>query len=120
MSSAPLNFPAPLDPGFAPCALWGRGISEGMPASPLVIAVEGEDGRVSRYETLIRAQPQPDAAALRHVERLVKMLLWARGGWRVTIGGPPETANYVRSLYCENGERAFDAEMMRRIYLKTL
>jgi predicted NBD/HSP70 family sugar kinase len=113
MSDMHLKFPAPLDPGFAPCALWPRGGE-----APLVIAVEGEDGRVSRYETTIAAEP--DAVALRYAERLVKMLLWARGGWRVVIAGPAAVAEQVRALYRTGGERSFDAETMQRIYLKPL
>lgn len=118
MPAAPLQFPAPLDPGFAPCALAGREVPPGGALMPLVIALEGEDGRMSRFEAAIVAQP--DEAALRRAERLVKMLLWARGGWRVVIGGPPAVAERVRLLYREGGERGFDAEMMRRIYLKPL
>ena len=91
---------------------------EGQQDARLIIAVEGEDGRISRYETQIAAEP--DAAALRRAERLVKMLLWARGGWRVIISGPPAVAEYVKARYCAGGERAFDADMMRRIYLQPL
>ena len=113
-----LNFPAPLDPGFSPCIFAGKGGVEGQQDARLIIAVEGEDGRISRYETQIAAEP--DAAALRRAERLVKMLLWARGGWRVIISGPPAVAEYVKARYCAGGERAFDADMMRRIYLQPL
>jgi len=108
-----LKFPAPLDPGFAPCALCSRGGEV-----PLVIAVEGEDGRVSRFETTIAAEP--DAAALRQAERLVKMLLWARGGWRVVIAGPTAAAELVREHYRVGGVRSFDAETMQRIYQQPL
>src|SRR5690349_7692993 len=94
----PLQHPAPLDPDFAPCALWNRAVIGGARNPvPLVVAVEGEDGRISRHETVISAEP--DAAALLFAERLVKMLLWARGGWRVVIGGPPAVAEHVRALY---------------------
>ncbi len=112
-----LRFPAPLDPDFVPCALWNRAvIAAARNPVPLVIAVEGEDGRISRHETVISATP--DAEALRFAERLVKMLLWARGGWRVVIGGPPVVAEHVRDVYQAGGARAFDADMMQRVYLQ--
>jgi predicted NBD/HSP70 family sugar kinase len=112
-----LRFPAPLDPGFMPCALWNRAvITAAKNPVPLVIAVEGEDGRISRHETVIAAEP--DAEVLRFAERTVKMLLWARGGWRVIIGGPAAVAEQVRGIYGQGGARAFDAGMMQRIYLR--
>ncbi len=117
MPDLALRFTAPLDLDFTPCALWNRAvIAAARNPVPLVIAVEGEDGRISRHETVISAEP--DAMALRYTERLVKMLLWARGGWRVVIGGPPAVAEHVRSLYKAGGARAFDADMMERIYLQ--
>jgi predicted NBD/HSP70 family sugar kinase len=117
MPSLKLRFPAPLDPGFTPCALWNRAVTAAAKNPvPLVIAVEGEDGRISRHETVIAAEP--DETALRFAERTVKTLLWARGGWRVIIGGPRLVAEHVRAVYHEGGARAFDAEMMRRIYLE--
>jgi predicted NBD/HSP70 family sugar kinase len=116
----PLRFPAPLDSGFIPCALWNRSVvasaSVSGKAVPLVIAVEGEDGRISRHETVIEAEP--GATALLYAERVVKMLLWARGGWRVVIGGPPAVAEHLKALYATGGARAFDAGMMQRIYLQ--
>ncbi len=116
----PPSLSAPLDPDFAPCALWNRDYLRSVKSTgngvPLVIALEGEDGRVSRYETWISADP--DAAGLRYAERIVKMLLWARGGWRVIIGGPLAVAAHVRGLYAKGSVRAFDAEMMERIYLQ--
>lgn len=119
MPDLTLRFPAPLDPGFAPCALWNRAVVSAATASgkavPLVIALEGEDGRITRHETVISREP--DATALRFAERTVKMLLWARGGWRVVIGGPPVVADHIRGLYAAGGERAFDADMMQRVYL---
>lgn len=120
MPSITLRYPAPLDPGFTPCVLWNREVIAEAHASgkavPLVIAVEGENGRISRYETVISREP--DATALRFAERTVKMLLWSIGGWRVIIGGPVAVADHIRALYRAGGEREFDASMMERIYLQ--
>ena len=40
---------------------------------------------VSRFETTVSATA--DAQTLRYVERLVKFLLWSRGGWKLHFGG---------------------------------
>ncbi len=120
MSALTLRFPAPLDPGFLPCALWNRTVTATARATgkavPLVFGLEGEDGRFSRYETVIAAEPGP--VELHYAERILKTLLWARGGWRVVIGGPATIAERLRPLYAPGGARAFDAEMMERIYLR--
>src|SRR5580698_393463 len=81
---------APLDPGFQPAVLFNRSYMEGVTASgegvPLVLGLERENGLLSRFETVICAKP--DALTLRYVERLVKFLLWSRGGWKLHFGGP--------------------------------
>ena len=53
---------------------------------PLVLGLERECGLVSRFETLVN--PAADAETLLYVERIVKFLLWARGGWKLHFGGP--------------------------------
>ena len=46
---------------------------------------------MSRYETVAFPDGHPRVEAnLTYAERIVKFLLWARGGWKVTIGGPRE------------------------------
>jgi len=111
----------PLDPGFAPLVLANRQYREAVKASgkgvPLVIAVERGDGTRSRYETAVFQTGTADADNLRYVERLVKTLLWARGGWKVYVGGPKEIGEAIRTTYTAGGERAFDAvDVMGRIY----
>ena len=47
-------------------------------------------------------------ANLVYAERLVKFLLWARGGWKVYVGGPPSVGQHVARVYAADGARAFD------------
>ncbi len=100
----PLHIPPPLDPEFRPPLSVHR---DHQGDEPLVIALERNDEMVSRYETRIRATADPETRC--HVERLVKFLLWARGGWRLYLGGP-------RTVIDEVQVRAFDAQLMERIY----
>jgi len=65
---------------------------------------------VSRYETVVKAVADPDT--LRYVERIVKFLLWARGGWKIYIGGPKAVGEFIRKNYSPRGARKFDCEMM--------
>ncbi|MHB9129846.1 MAG: ROK family protein [Armatimonadota bacterium] len=116
----PCNVP-PLDPGFQPLALANRAFWNDVAGSghavPLVIGVERADGTLSRYETQVFAPGTPGAERnLSYVERMVKTLLWARGGWKVYVGGPAEIGQYIKDAYAPNGSRAFDADIMGRVY----
>lgn len=111
------HFMPPLDPNFRPAVLTNRAFRraavESGAAVPLVIALERSDGAVSRFETMALAEDHPQAAAnLPYAERLVKFLLWARGGWKVTIGGPAAIAEHIRQVYSPTGPRAFDYHFM--------
>jgi predicted NBD/HSP70 family sugar kinase len=113
---------APLDPGFAPAVVAARRYREAVARSTvrkerLVLGLERESGFVSRYETEIL----PDAggsrgSTLRFVDRTVKFLLWARGGWRLHVEGPSFVTEYLRACCRPEGDRRFDVELMGRVY----
>ena len=115
-----LRISAPLDPGFQPAAVFNRDYAASVRTStnsvPLVIGLEREAGLLSRYETLVK--PEIDGPTLRYVEGLVKFLLWARGGWKIYIGGPENVGRHIQRCYSRNGSRAFDVELMGRVYEK--
>ncbi len=118
------QFVPPLDPGFRPASLANRAFRQEVAASgagvPLVIGLERQNGLLSRYETEVFPVGDPRAEAnLRYVERIVKFLLWQRGGWRVYVGGPASVGAYVTECYSPGGSRAFDYEFMGRIYERT-
>jgi len=113
-------FPAPLDPQFQPAVLFNRNYLAAAKKSgravPLVIGLERENRLVSRYETVVL--PEADVATLLYVERLVKFLLWARGGWKLHIGGPKAIGDFIRNNYSPRGKRKFDCDMMTMAYGK--
>ena len=113
-----IQFVAPLDPGFQPAVLVNRAYlaaaRKSGQAVPLVIGLERECGLVSRYETFVF--PDADAATLRYVERTVKFLLWARGGWKIFIGGPKVIGEFIRKTYSPTGARKFDCDLMGAAY----
>jgi predicted NBD/HSP70 family sugar kinase len=111
----------PLDPHFMPLVLVQQQFRTAVAASgcgrPLVLAVERTAEAVSHMELLIFPPGTAEAAQnLPLVERLVKSLLWARGGHTLYVGGAPELATALRAIYAPGGARAFDAEIMARIY----
>lgn len=108
----------PLDPTFRPSALADRAFAqlaaEG-PSEPLAIRVERNHGAASTFRTRILAQRHPKAELnVPYVERLVKFLLWQKGGWKVTLSGSPELAQALSATYSPTGARAFDAEIIGR------
>lgn len=113
----------PLDEGFRPASLANRAFRESVEAAgdgvALNIALEREDGLVSVLETEVHAPGTPGSPAnLPYVERLVKTLLWARGGWRVVIGGPEKVGQHIKQVYSPTGPQAFDYEFMGGVYEK--
>lgn len=115
--TSPPRILPPLDPGFLSAALWTRAYASQCDATPgsrpLALALERPDGTVSVHHTRVLPDTADHAAlTLRHVERLMKFLLWQRGGARVLVGGAPEVADALSSLYREGAARAFDAWFM--------
>jgi len=107
----------PLDEGFRPAVLANRAFREKVRSSgqgvPLVIGLERADGTRSVFRTEVFAPISPHAQEnLQYVERIVKFLLWQKGGFRVYVGGPPQIGEYIRQVYSPQGERAFDYEFM--------
>lgn len=115
---------AQLDPGFRPAVLANRTFRKAARDSgnpkPLILALERGDGTVSRYETVILPENHPQAEANNfYAERLVKFLLWQRGGCKVYVGGSEQVGKYLADCYREGGLRAFDAKFMgEQVYEK--
>lgn len=111
---------APLDPGFLPAVLFNRNYGEATRISgkavPLILGLERECGLISRFETFVK--PAADAETLLHVERIVKFLLWSRGGWKLHFGGPKVIGEIIRKIYSSRGARKFDCQMMELAYGK--
>lgn len=109
-------YPPVLDPRFAPASLWNRAyraLTNTRGGNPLAVALERGDGSISVFRTSILPHEGSNVPLNeRYVERLLKFLLWQRGAWRVTIGGDPGIATYLRTVYTPGGERAFDYEFM--------
>jgi predicted NBD/HSP70 family sugar kinase len=111
------RFVPPLEPAFRPAVLANRAYQAEVAASgqgvKLVLGLERSGGAISNYETLVFPAGHPRAAAnLPYVERIVKFLLWARGGWRVYEGGPAGIGQYLAHTYAPNGPRRFDHHFM--------
>ena len=85
----------------------------------LALALERDGGNVSVFETKVLPAGHPQAASnFRYVERILKFLLWQKGGFRVSVAGPKEIADQLAREYSPAGARAFDADFFAKIYEK--
>jgi predicted NBD/HSP70 family sugar kinase len=104
-----------LDPEFVPAAAWNRAYRARVRKNPqpLALALERRDGSVSVFRTEVLPHAGADVAwNERYIERLLKFLLWQKGGYRVIVGGDPDLARFVERVYSPEGKRAFDFEFM--------
>lgn len=104
-----------LDPEFRPAVLANRAFRQSTKgnAVPVHIALERTDGGVSRFDSVVAAAGSPAATGnLVYVERLVKFLLWSRGGWKVHFSGPDELGRRLQTHYRETTTGKFDAAIM--------
>ena len=104
-----------LDPGFLPL---GRFCASFLTDArqPLDIAVERSGGEVAVYKTFIHGTDELAAADAYYVDRIVKMLLWMKGGFKVYLSGDERVYQAIRDAYRPGGQRAFDAEFMSNVY----
>lgn len=77
-----------LDPGFIPMSAFTRAFEKSAAGGKeIVIAVERNQGQVAVRRCRIHGTPDKADADRVYVDRTVKMLLWAYGGWKVMICG---------------------------------
>ena len=110
---APLVRP-PLDPAFRPVVLARRAMLEAARrdghATPVGLALEQPGGAVDLRETHVIPAGRRGAAASRSLcERLVKSMLWSRGGCRLWVDGPADLVAALRRHYAATSVGRFDA-----------
>ena len=82
-----------------------------------MFGLERGEGSISVYRTECFRDGAPEAALnLPFAERVLKMLLWQKGGWRVVVGGPRSVGEHLKQVYAKGGARAFDADFMGGVY----
>ncbi|KXA91598.1 transcriptional regulator [candidate division MSBL1 archaeon SCGC-AAA259D18] len=113
----------PLDENFRPAVLANHTFLDEVKSSgegvPLKIALERSEGSESVFETEVFSEDfEKSSENFMYVERLVKCLLWIRGGWKITIGGPKNIGEHIKKVYSSDGKRKFDANFMGNLYEK--
>ncbi len=115
-----LKFNAPLDPGFMPMAVVYRDFEAAVKAAggeKLTIGLERNGGLTSVYTIeVFKDGTGHDEENYEFVERIVKTLLWTRGGYRVIIAGSKLIADKIKADYAVGGYRDFDRDFMSGVY----
>ena len=112
-----------LDPTYVPAVLWNRAYRAKVESTPgalsLGIALTRTDGVCFRYDTRILPHEGANIALnIKYIERILKFLLWQKGGSRFLIAGCPALAAELGRIYSKEGARAFDHETVgRRVFL---
>ncbi len=112
---------APLDPGFAPLVLARRKYRKLVEQSTSVVdcalVIERQAELRSRFDfKVLEPSDRNIEETYQYVERMLKFLLWSRGGWKVIIAGPAEIGQRIKQDYSPTGCRAFDVGLMSTAY----
>ncbi len=121
-----------LDPDFLPAAAFRKAYraaaSSNADSFPVRIALVREGGHVSVWEEpCILSGHGLDEATEFHFERLLKTLLWLKGGFRAILSPPAAAtdaqvrqtgalARRLAAVYAPGGARGFDADFMAGVY----
>ena len=114
-----LKVKAVLDEGFAPMSVVFRDFEAAAKANPqeIVVAVVRNKGLTSTYKLTVFADDAgKDEENFMFCDRIVKSMLWMRGGYKIIIAGSEKIYNYFKKAYSKGGSREFDVNFMSRVY----
>lgn len=104
-----------LDPEFFPVLQFNQAFLR-TAQKPMSVPVERDRGQVAVCNTRIHGTPEWFEADCYYMDRLVKSLLWMKGGWKVYVAGDEAIGKYLQQTYSLTGARAFDADFMAGVY----
>lgn len=104
-----------LDPGFIPLYRFNQAFLADA-KKPVSIAVERAMGEMAACHTFIHGTPEMKEADCFYIDRLVKFLLWMKGGFRIYVSGDEMICDYLKSIYCAGGKQAFDWDYMSHVF----
>lgn len=83
------------------------------------IAVERENHLISTWEDLLLPLEEKTLPLTwLYLERIIKFLLWQKGGWKIYFCGPEALFRLIKETYAISGPRQFDVNLMSTVYEK--
>ncbi len=104
-----------LDRDFMPIMRFNRTFLADA-KKPVSIAVERADGQMATCHTFIHGTEEMREADHYYIERIVKTILWMKGGFKVYVAGDEDIYNYLKSVYCAGGQQEFDWDYMANVF----
>ena len=104
-----------LDEGFIPLYKFNEAFLK-TASVPVGIAVERHNGERASVRTFVHGTEAMKKADEYYIDRLVKTLLWMKGGYRVLVCGDEAIFSYLKSAFCAGGRREFDALFMQKLF----
>ena len=105
----------PLDGDYYPIELFNRSFLASA-KTPVGIAVERANGEMAAVRTFVHGTEDMAAADEYYIDRLVKTILWMKGGFRVFVSGHRESYERLARAYSDGGTRSFDYGYMAGIF----
>lgn len=104
-----------LDPGFIPLHQFNQAFLADA-KKPVGIAVERADGQMASVETFIHGTDAMHEADCYYINRLVKTLLWMKGGFKIYVRGDESIYEYLKAAYSSGGCQEFDWDYMAGVF----
>lgn len=111
----PPRIQPPLDENFRPAILANQNFRREVESigTRLVLGLERSGSEFSRFEAKVYPEGHPNFEAnYQYVERIVKFLLWQRGGHTLYLGGSRKIVEYLEKNYSADGAKSFDYKFM--------
>ena len=105
----------PLDPAFIPLGRFYEAFLKDA-EEPFDVAVERSNGQVAVYRTRIHGTEELREADIYYIDRIVKTLLWVKGGFRVYLSGSEAVCDAIKAHYAAGGPRDFDFGYMSDVF----
>ncbi len=104
-----------LDPEFIPVYKFNEEFLK-TAKQKFDIALERSNGQTAVYNTFIHGTKEMFDADVFYIDRLVKMLLWMKGGFAIYLSGDEAVCSEIEKRYSKDGKHAFDFNFMANIY----
>lgn len=104
-----------LDKEFTPIYSFNKAFLSGA-KKPVYIAIERDQKQIARIDTFIHGTPDFKEADEFYINRLVKTLLWMKGGYRILVHGDSNIFSYLKQSFCKGGSQDFDAGFMGDVF----
>lgn len=87
---------------------------------PFGLAVTRGVGEVKVMRFLLKKTEAFKGENARFAERMLKTMLYAYGGYRISVEGDRDVYIHLKETYAHTGARAFDVDLMTDVYLRPL